>query len=361
MNKRYGNPLKTVLVGCNTIAAVHLSALKGLEQFRVTALADIDADRCAALAQAHDVAEHYTDYQEMLDREKPDVAVVATPNNLHATMTLAAVRAGVRGVYCEKPMAVDLAGGRSMVQACKEGNVALVISHQRRLSPPLVRMREMIENGVIGQLQTIRGSCNGDLLTDGTHAVDTLRHINGDREAIWAFGQIHRIPKPGPTTKTSVQIAADGHRYGHPVETGAMALFEFDNGVRAELMTGDVVPAGSDYCAIEATGTDGRLWRPGDRAEVPLLVDKGEGWRPVPFDGTVVGPESGRRTVMECYRRFAGMILEGLPHPLSGESALKGLEILMGIFESARTHTKVSLPLRQERFPLQLMIDAGQL
>jgi predicted dehydrogenase len=61
------------------------------------------------------------------------------------------------------------------------------------------------------------------------------------------------------------------------------------------------------------------------------------------------------------YEQFARMILEGADHPLSGASALKDLELVMAIYEAARLRDKIELPLQQEQFPLQVMIDEGQL
>ena len=63
----------------------------------------------------------------------------------------------------------------------------------------------------------------------------------------------------------------------------------------------------------------------------------------------------------ESYRSFAKTIRQGAPHPLCGESALRGLEVLMALYESARTNARIELPLRQEALPLELMIEEGRL
>ena len=110
---------------------------------------------------------------------------------------------------------------------------------------------------------------------------------------------------------------------------------------------------------FEVFGTKGRLWRAGDSADPPLLIqdESASGWRPAP--GVQTGGQFDPMT--ESYRLLARTIRKGAPHPLSGGSALKGQEVLMAIHESARTNARIELPLQQGEFPLQLMIDAGQL
>jgi len=52
-------------------------------------------------------------------------------------------------------------------------------------------------------------------------------------------------------------------------------------------------------------------------------------------------------------------VREGVPHPMSGQAALRGLQVLMGIYESARTRRPVRFPIRQKVFPLELMMQSG--
>ena len=73
------------------------------------------------------------------------------------------------------------------------------------------------------------------------------------------------------------------------------------------------------------------------------------------------GPDGSSNVIRDAYHAFARTVCEGADHPLSGENALRGFQVVMGIYESARLRTKVELPLKQSRFPLEMMIDAGQI
>lgn len=349
-------PLRTAIIGCGPMAGWHAKALGAQPGYELVALCDLDEAHAHALAEAVGRGEVYTDSARMLEVERPDVAVVVTPCATHAALTIQAARAGVRGVYCEKPMATCLGDGRAMVEACRARGVALAVNHQRRMSAPIRRMRALIEAGAIGEPEVYRGSCAGDLLSDATHLVDTIRFLNDDAPVRWVFGQIHR--EIGPVVgrnPRSVQLASAGFRYGHAVETGAFGVLEFTTGVRAELLCGDLRLMPRPYGDYEVLGPRGRLRRAGDGADPPLLIqDERGGWRPI--EGPSAQDEHAE-TAAACYAQFALMVREGAGHPLNGESALADLEVIMAIFESARLRRKLELPLRQDRFPLDLMLD----
>lgn len=352
-------PLRAALVGCGGMGKHLARVVAALPDYVLVAGCDLAEPQVQQFAAEFPRVACYTDYAGMLAAEGPDVVVVATHSASHAALTIQAAEAGVRGVYCEKPMATCLADGLASVEACRRYDVALAVNHQRRMLPVFLTMRRLVEEGALGQLELVRGSCAGDLLSDGTHTVDTLRHLVGDAEVKWVLGQVYREPPNPQEARSQGFHVSGGWRYGHPVETGAMAVFEFETGLRAEVFTGKLQPRGRYYQDYEVLGTQGRLRRAGDQADPPLLMQidqDGGGWKPVPL-------ETGDKEIalVSSLQQFARTIWEGTPHPLSGHSGLKDLEIIMAIFESARLRKKIELPLQQLRFPLEIMIESGEL
>jgi len=346
-------PFRGAVVGCR-MGRGHAQVMADCDDFELVAVCDLDEEQAKKTAEQFEGAKAYTDFEKMLEAERPDVVAIATPNDSHARLTLQAVESGVRGICCEKPMAVNMGQARAMVAACRENGVSLIVNHQRRMSAPMVRMRELIEEGAIGDVYLLRASNAGDILSDGTHAVDSLRWLAGDEDVRWVFGQVYR-EEPDPTeAKAGGYHTSGGWRYGHPVETGGFGVFEFASGLRAEVLTGRVQFPGRRYQDYEVFGTKGRLWRAGDNADPPILIqdEQGGGWRAVDIDESL----NRRQAMVDSYMAFARMMREGGPHPLSGDSALKDHEVVMAIYESARTHSRIELPLRQEAFPLALML-----
>lgn len=354
-------PLRTAIVGLRGMGMRHALTLATLPAYAVIAGCDLNAAHAQLFAQELPEAQFYTDYNAMLSAEKPDVVVVATNTVTHAALAIKALEAGTRGVYCEKPMATNLADAQRMVELAQERGAALAVNHQRRLLPVFRTMRRLLAEGAIGEATLIRGGCAGDVLSDGTHLVDTVRHLAGDAPVGWVFAQIERA-KPGPDAPRGMGFdVSGGWRYGHPAEDGAFSVLEFEDGLRAELLTGIIQPRGRPYQDYEVFGTRGQLRRAGDRADPPLEIwtEDTSGWQPVAVEESTGDDFSS--TMVSIFQQFARSVNEGADHPLQGESALRDQEIVMAIYESARLHKRIQLPLGQPRFPLELMIESGAL
>ncbi len=349
--------LKAAVIGAGRRGRVHAQAMRETGDYTLTAVCDSNEAVARGYADELDVPGVYTDAEEMLAAESPDVVAVATYAGSHADLTELAAEAGVAAVCCEKPMAVSLAEGRRMVEACRSHDVRLVISHQRRMGAEMVAMRRMIQEGAIGKPYLLRGICAGDLLTDGTHLVNSLRHLAGDKKVAWVLGQVFRGAPDPSEPKAADPKKSGGWRYGYPVEDGAIATWQFESGLRAEMLTGDARLPGRPYQDYEAFGSEGRLWRKGDNADPPLLIRDGQagGWREAPLPAGAAREDSMVRT----YAALLETIREGEEHPLDGESVLKGLEVIMAVHESARTTSRIELALGQEAYPLALMLDEG--
>lgn len=368
-------PLRAVLAGCGAMGSHQAQILKAHDDFELVGVCDVDAARAQAIATEVG-ATAYTDFAEMLATEQPETVSVTTGNSAHAALVLpAAAAVGVRGIYCEKPMATNMGDARKMVDACKANDVTLIVNHQRRLGTDLIRMRELIESGAIGEIELIRGDCGGDILSDVTHMVDSVMWLCGDRDVESVFGAVHREITDQVRERASKQGGEPGYRHGHPTETGAMAIVQIKDGPRIEFFSGDMRMPYRHYQYYQAFGRGGSLLRTGDQTTpnlfisnreggplalgltedykfMPLPVESGKGmWRAV--DGT--GHDPG--LIAEGYARFAASVRTGAPHPMCAENALRGFEVVMSIYESARLRKNITFPLEQDRFPLEIMME----
>lgn len=379
MSANKSNPLKTVLVGCGNMGRNQAKIIAGLDEFKLAAVCDVMPDNLTKTKELLPDIKTYSDYGKMLADERPEVVAICTPNSMHAPQTIAAAEAGARGVYCEKPMAVDMGQARAMVEACRKAGSLLVVNHQRRIGPDLVEARRLIQAGAIGEMKLIRLDNAGDILSDGTHAIDSMLHLVGDSPAEWVLGQIHRW-KSGYTPLVPAGRQAkpfDGFRYGHPVEAGGMAVIQIKDGPRVELFCGDMHADFRAYQDYEIHGTLGSLWRTGDRHKPNLFISDSAGgawqtgmdewvYKPVPAPGgkgrwrPVEMPQDQFSGIPGGYKLLAKSIREGCPHPMSGDNSIRGFEIVMAVYESARLNRKLYLPLQQDRFPLELMIEQGR-
>jgi predicted dehydrogenase len=237
-----------------------------------------------------------------------------------------------------------------MNEAARAAGAVLIVGHQRRFNARYSQARTMIAAGTIGEVEEVLAICNGDLLTDGTHAVDLIRFLVGDLPVAWVFGQVD-VRQPAVASTAGVgyqQWQETGLRYGHPIEGGALAQIQFVDGPRALIETGMAArPLG--YQRFRVLGSAGRIEISGDpgpeRPEFLRIWARGEtGWRDVDLERV----DAFRAQI----QAFFDSISSGTPHPLSGESARATLEVLVGIMESAFRHERVILPIAVPDHPL---------
>jgi predicted dehydrogenase len=347
------------IIACGLIAeGAHLPAYRKIPSVEVVAGADLSPAVRTRWTDELGVPRMYATAEAMLASEQLDVVSICTWPPLRPAMVEAACAAGVKGILCEKPMAVDLAGCDRMLAAAERSGAVLVIGHQRRLHNRYVAARDLIDSGAIGDLVQITGYGGGDLITGGTHTVDIIRYLVHDAPAEWVIAQIDRRPTERKNARLGFQQWEETKtRYGHHVETGAWALIQFQGGVRATVEGGNVMRPGRGGWPATISGTEGMIEVGSDRAPEaePLLRARVKG------SAEWIVPEIEPNDAFQAeIEQLLAVIEHGGQHPLDGRSARAGHEILMAAYESARRRARIDLPLTITENPLEAMVAAGQ-
>jgi predicted dehydrogenase len=154
--KRY----RTALIGCGWWGGNILREAMASSACDVVALCDVDTRQMDRLFEnveqlAGQQPKRYKDYRELLAAEKPEIAIVATPDHWHALPMIAAVQAGAH-VYVEKPISHTINEGRAMVKAARDTGRVVQVGTHRRVSPHNVSGREFIRSGKLGKLGMVR-------------------------------------------------------------------------------------------------------------------------------------------------------------------------------------------------------------
>ncbi len=168
---------------------------------KVIAVADEHEPSRAAVVKRLGVAQSYADYRRMIDVEKPDIVTVAPRwPDCHRDMVVTAAQAGCH-IFMEKPFCRTLTEADEMVAACEEHKVKLAISHQTRYSPRLRQIRQLIADGLIGDIVELRGrgkedrrAGGEDLIVLGSHVFDTMRFLCGDPS--WCLARVRQAGRP---------------------------------------------------------------------------------------------------------------------------------------------------------------------
>lgn len=322
------------IIGCGGMGRAHSTAYTKNPTTELVAAMDVNVDSAKRLADEFSVPAVYTDYNQMLEKEALDIVSITTWQGVRAEITVAAAKAGVKGIIGEKPMAASLGEADTMIAVCEEYGAKLVIGHNGRFNPANTEIRRLVQDGAIGQPTLLhqRSKPNAGLLNIGTHAIDRMRYYLSDPETLWVIGQVSRT-----TNRWERRTLC---------EDLCMGLICFEGGARGVYESDLPEPVVS---AAVVAGTDGQI-KMGDDGTVLLQNNQASGWQeiqphPEPID-----------QYQELIDWMEGKIDS---HRSTGRQARYTMEIMMAIYESLRIKNVVTMPLETSESPLELLIEEG--
>ena len=339
--------VRVALVGCGRISANHFESFQKIDGLSLVAVSDNDAGRARAAGEAQGVP-WFDSYEKMLASADADVIAICTPSGLHPQHGVLAARSG-RHVITEKPMAISLASADELVHACDAAGVQLFVVKQNRLNPPVQLLKRAIDKGRFGRIYlantTVRWTRpqeyyeqapwrgtwefdGGAFMNQASHYVDLIQWLVGPVESVMA-----------KTATLARRIEAE--------DTG-IAVLRFRNGALG---------------TIEVTmltyprNLEGSITILGEKGSVKIggtAVNKVETWQFSDYDdddklveAAATNPPNVYGFGHETYYRNVLKVLRGEAVPdTDGRAGRKSLELILGIYESAKTGRDVPLPLR---------------
>ena len=161
--------------------SAHVGSLSNMPGVELAAICDIAPEALERFTKAWSErwpeARLYADYRDMLEREDLDILTVATSDHRHAQIVIDGAESGVRGIFCEKPIATTLEDADAMIAACERNGVKMSVNHSRRWFPLYHKVRHMIRNGAIGTptvMSAVLGGPRAMMFRNGTHFIDAL-------------------------------------------------------------------------------------------------------------------------------------------------------------------------------------------
>jgi predicted dehydrogenase len=201
-------PWRAAVIGCGRIGcgfdddphrtqvSTHAGAYRKTPGVDLVALADLDPVKLATYGDKFRVAGRYQDYREMLQRESPDAVSICTWSGTHAAVVRDTVEAGVKAIFCEKPMADAAADARAMNALCETRGVTLLVNHKRRFSTFHRAVAAFLQSGRIGTIQQVTVYYVSGAANTGSHLFDLLRLYFGDVAWVETRASHRRSPLP---------------------------------------------------------------------------------------------------------------------------------------------------------------------
>ena len=335
--------------GCGRISKNHFEAIARIDGLELASVSDIDAER-AALAGEQWKVPYFTSYEKMLAEMTADVVAIATPSGLHPAQGIAAARAG-KHVVTEKPMAISLTGADELVKACDAAGVHLFVVKQNRLNPPVQLLKRAVDRGRFGRIYMAsctvhwarpqeyydqapwRGTWEfdgGAFMNQASHYVDLIQ---------WLMGPVESVMAKTATLARKIET-----------EDSGIAILKFRSGALGVIQV---------TMLAYPRNLEGSLTLLGETGSVKIggtAVNKIEHWQFADYDDDdklVEAVETIPPNVYglghEGYYRNVLSVLRGEAKPdTDGRAGRKSLELILGIYESAKTGREVPLPLRAQ-------------
>lgn len=342
-----GRDVRVALVGCGRISSNHFDAIRKIDGIELVAVSDSVEDRARAAGEANGVP-HFTSYEKMLSAVDCDAVVIATPSGLHPQHGVIAAKAG-KHVITEKPMAISLAAADELVHACDSAGVHLFVVKQNRLNPGIQLLKRALDKGRFGRIYlantTVRWTRpqeyydqapwrgtwefdGGAFMNQASHYVDLIQWLVGPVESVIA-----------KTATLARRIEAE--------DTG-IAVLKFRNGALGTIEVTMLAYPKNLEGSITILGEKGSVKISG------TAVNRVETWQFSDYDdddklieAATTNPPNVYGFGHEVYYRNVLKVLRGEAVPdTDGRAGRKSLELILGIYESAKTGREVPLPLR---------------
>jgi predicted dehydrogenase len=384
------------LIGCGGVSRDHSKGIQAARDVELVAIADVYEPNLQIAGDAYGVERRYTDFRQMIEREHLDIVDVCTQAPQHAPVVIAAAEMGVKGIICEKPIALTLTEADTMLEVCARFGAQLAINHQTRMIPNTFAVERLLKEGVIGDLRAVRmldkgGRPAGNSLMELlTHVFDLTRIYAGN--PTWVSAHL-TVGEGGPGDQDGRQRLATledvvysqtawprDRDCGLILGDRCSAIFGFGpregwhHGLTASLESyfqpiRSAVDGEPWHPNVELLGTDGIIYLGGTSNHVDVFVHSGA-WAPPghlkahddPEREIVPGPYADRGALAPHHtgmvEELVAAIEQGRPHRSSGADGRWALEMIMGVYESHRRGgARVPLPLEYRGHPLQRWVD----
>ena len=337
-------PVRIIVTGLGSFGPSWAALIQNEEGAELAAVVEPMDDRRAAVVDARGLRpdQAYTDLQTALDNVDADAVLVVTPPQTHLPVAKIAFAAG-KPVLMEKPLAASMADAKALVVAAEESGNLLVVSQNYRYRPPMVALRKLLQDKVIGDLLHVQANCQEDMrlfyeatnfrylmahphIIDMTiHHWDLLRFLTGQQvESVYATSW--DIPDSPYQLDASCAIILK-------LDDGTPVLYEGSSATHRDRTSW------SSWWEFE--GTLGRIWTDGGvgNPDIDVVHLHIYGQDPVVVDNITVAP-SDRQGSLRAFMQA----VQGGPLPAhTGRDNLNSLATVMACVDSVEQNRVVSV------------------
>lgn len=341
-----------------------------MPETQIVAAADPVAAGLAKELKRLKITRGFADYRKMLAEMRPEiVAICPRFIDQHHAMAMAAIEAGARGLYIEKPFCRTPAEADEIIAACTRKKVRLAVAHRNRYHPVLAVVNRLVKEGAIGRLLELRARGKEDerggaldLWVLGSHALNLAAHLAGKPLACSAM----LMQNGRPVTRAEIKEGDEG--VGLLGGNEVHARYEMENGLPLYFDSIKGGGKGGANFGLQLIGSEGIIDLRVDREPLAHLIagspfqptDKPRPWVPISSAGPgLPEPIANLGNLVSSHllaaRDLLSAIREGREPLCNAAEGALTVEMIAAVFESHRMGgARVTLPLQTRGNPLAL-------
>ncbi|WP_174727471.1 Gfo/Idh/MocA family protein [Mesobacillus harenae] len=328
------------IVGTGSITETHIKSIQEIPDAAVKAIFSRKKETAKKWGEEYNL-EYYNNYEEFLKNEEFNIVTILTPSGTHAELGILAAKAG-KHVVVEKPIDTTLVKTNELIQACRKANVTLSCIFQHRFDDAIVDLKKVIDQGEFGQLNfgaarttwyrsqeyydsgAWRGTWEldggGALMNQSIHYIDLLLYLMGPVEEVHAYC----------ATRAHERIE---------VEDVAVASLKFKSGALG-LIEGNTAAYPGYSATLDIFGGNGSVIIENDDVKEWNFRD-GQQYSKASGEATKNSASSNKMASYESHKRqyedIVTAISENRDPLVTGEEARNSLQLILAIYESAKT------------------------
>ena len=310
----------------------HAPAMIEARGIELVAAADAEPEKLADFKRRWGVEALYSDYREMVEKEKPDLVALTTRPGPRAEVAIGLAEMGVKAIFATKPMCRSLAEADAMIEACRKHGAILAIACHLNWYGYYTRARQLIDAGAIGKLRSMLCHSTSSLSNLHSHSLALFRLFAG-APATWVIG----VMDSDERAQENGDLAGSGY-------------VAYENGVCA-FMNSQVETSPQQW-TLEFIGERGRIVSRHAHAQFEVWQVSEETGQPM--CGQLPNPWQPRSSMVDAIEGVCRSIEAGEEHICPGEFGREALEIAIALRESHRRgNARVDLPLENRKLSME--------
>ena len=334
--------LKCAVIGCGRIGCgfddnqsnlikTHAGSYFKNSQTNLVALCDIDKKKIEKYAKKYKISKTYTSTSELFKNEKLDCVSICTLVSTHLKIVEEAANSGVKGIFLEKPISDSINDAKKIIEICKRNKIKLQIDHQRRFHPVYLKIKKVLDEKKIGEIQFINVYYGAGIANTGSHMFDLLRMLFGEIKYVKSkYSKNKSQNKNDPNLDMTIEFFNSITCQINSLDYTNYAIFNMEiYGMKGVLK-------------MDLIKNEGKLLKISNKSNVYKILEK----------EIIIAAKIFETPIQMGLRNIINSIKLDKKIQSNGNDGMKSLEIIIAVMKSAKQKKQITLPLSNNQFKI---------